>query len=177
MNLFYHYFRFVNLLAETNMEYAYFWTLVKAVRSEYRKNQKGQSNCKAFISDEDRKSNFDNLQKKLPLFLATDDIKSLPESTIEEGGKMFVYLNSCPALHWQNFYHHLLFSKTNSEMILSVLNAKKKSHTKGGRTIANKLLVRLADIFGFEYKHFENETTWVNNISTVKGITRRYPHF
>ena len=54
-------------------------------------------------------------------------------------------------------------------MIISVLNAKKKSLTKGGRTIANKLLVRLADIFGFEYKHFANETKWVNNISTVKG--------
>ena len=82
---------------------------------------------------------------------------------------MFVYLNSCPALHWQNFYHHLLFSKTNSEIILQVLNAKKNSRTKGGRTIANKFLVRLADIFGFTYKHFVNETTWINSIATVKG--------
>ena len=150
-----------------------FWTSVKAVRSEYRKiqkNRKNQSNCKAFISDEERKSNFDKLQKYLIAFKTTDEIKSLPDSTIEEGGKMFVYLNSCPALHWQNFYHHLLFSKTNSEMILSVLNAKKNARTKGGRTIANKFLVRLADIFGFEFKHFAtDETRWINNISNVKG--------
>ena len=83
--------------------------------------------------------------------------------------KMFVYLNSCPALHWQNFYHHLLFEKTNSEMILSVLNAMKNSRTKGSREVANKVLVRLADILGFQYKHFANETTWVNSIATVKG--------
>ena len=95
--------------------------------------------------------------------------KSLPNSTIEEGGKMFVYLNSCPALHWQNFYYHLLFEKTNSEMILSVLNAMKNSRTKGSRAVANKVLVRLADIFGFQYKHFANETKWVNSIATVKG--------
>ena len=117
------------------------------------------------------------LQNFLQVSNVPDDVKSLNKSIIEEGGKMFVYLNSCPAKHWENFYHHLLFTKTNSEMILSVLNAKKNARTKGDRTIANKLLVRLADIFGFEYKHFANETTWVNNISTVKGITRRYPHF
>ena len=151
------------------MDHATLWTYVKGVRSNYRLKQSLQSNCKAFISDEERKSNFNILQNFLQVSNVTDDVKSLPKSIIEEGGKMFVYLNSCPSLPWQNFYHHLLFSKTNSEIILSVLNAKKKARTKGARTIANELLVRLADIFGFEYKHFVNETMWVNNISTVKG--------
>ena len=160
----------MNLLEETEQEYAFLWTYVKSVRSYYRKQQSRQTNCKAFISDEERKSNFNILQNFLRVSNVPDDVKSLNESIIEEGGKMFVYLNSCPAEHWQNFYNHLLFSKTNAEIILSVLNAKKNSRTKGARTIANKLLVRLADIFSFEYKHFANdETMWFNNISTVKG--------
>ena len=163
----------MNLLAEANMDHSILWTHVKAARSEYRKKQIKHSNCKAFISVDERKSNFDNLKNILIVSDTTDDIKSLPNSIIEEGGKMFVYLNSCPALHWQNFYHHLLFLKTNSEMILSVLNAKKNSLTKGGRTIANRFLVRLADIFGFEYKHFANETMWINNISNVKGKSKK----
>ena len=159
----------MNLLEEANLDYVTLWKHVKAARSEYRKKQILPSYCEAFISDEKRKNNFENLQNYLKVSNATDDIKSLPHSIIEEGGKMFVYLNSCPAEHWQKFYHHLLFSKTNSEMILSVLNAKKISRTKGGRTIANRFLAKLADIFGFEYKHLVNETFWVSNISTVKG--------
>ena len=163
----------MNMLAEANEDHAILWNHTKAARSEYRKKQISPSYCEAFISDEERKTNFDNLQNYLKVSYVTDYKKSLPDSIIEEGGKMFVYLNSCPALHWQNFYHHLLFSKTNSELILSVLNAKKNSRTKGGRTIANKFLAKLADIFGFKYKHFVNETMWVNNISTVKGNKRR----
>ena len=161
------------MLAEANEDHAILWNHTKAARSEYRKKQISPSYCKekALISDEERKSNFDNLQNYLKVSNASDVIKSWPESIIEEGGRMFVYLNSCPAKHWEDFYHHLLFSKTNSEMILSVLNAKKNSLTKGGRNIANKFLGRLADIYGFEYKHFANETIWVSNISTVKGKT------
>ena len=167
----------MNLLVEANLDHSILWLHVKSTRSEYRKKQILHTKCKAFVSDEERKSNFNDLKNYLKVSDTTDDIKSLPSSIIEEGGRMFVYLNSCPALHWQNFYHHLLFSKTIPEIILSVLNAMKNSRTKGGRTIANKFLVRLADVFGFTYKHFVNETLWVNNIATVKGIkqTRRFP--
>ena len=160
----------MNLLAEANLDYASLWKHVKAARSEYCKKQISHSYCEALISDEERKTYFENLQNYLKVLNVTDEIKSLSESIIEEGGKMFVYLNSCPAEHWQNFYHHLLFSKTNSEIILSVLNAMKNARTKGGRTIANKFLAKLADIFGFKYKHFANdETKWLNNISAVQG--------
>ena len=158
------------MLNEANLDHSYLWKHVKAVRSEYRTKKSVQNNkCKAFLRDEEWEINFKNLKERLRVSNLTDEIKSLLNSTIEEGGKMFVYLNSCPALHWQNFYHHLLFEKTNSEMILSVLNAMKNSRTKGSRAVANQVLVRLADILGFQYKHFANETTWVNSIATVKG--------
>ena len=159
------------MLDEANLDHSILWKHVKAVRSEYRKKNKLHKNCqrKAFLSDEERGSLFKNLQDRLKVSNPTDEIKSLPKKTIDEGGKMFVYLNSCPALHWQNFYHHLLFEKTNSEMILSVLNAMKNSRTKGSRAVANKVLGRLAGDLGFQYKIFSNETTWVNSIATVKG--------
>ena len=159
------------MLDEANSDHSFLWQHVKAVRSEYQNKKSAHKNkCDAFLLDEEKREIlFNNLQERLRVSNPTDEIKSLPNSTIEEGGKMFVYLNSCPALHWQNFYYHLLFEKTNSEMILSVLNAMKNSRTKGSRALANKVLVRLADIFGFQYKHFANETKWVNSIATVKG--------
>ena len=158
------------MLDEANLDYSLLWKHVKAVRSEYRKETSVKmKECKAFLPNEELEINFDNLAKRLGVSSSTDEIKPLPNSTIEEGGKMFVYLNSCPALHWQNFYHHLFFEKTNSEMILSVLNAIKNSPTKGSRAVANMVLVRLANILGFQYKHFANETTWLNSIATVKG--------
>ena len=168
------------MLNEANLDHSFLWKHVKAVRSEFRNKKnlqnvcKACSTCKAFLPDDKdagflREINFNNLKERLGVSSSTDEIKSLPSSTIEEGGKMFVYLNSCPPLHWQNFYHHLFFEKTNSEMILSVLNAVKNSPTKGSRAFANKVLVRLADIFGFQYNYFANETTWVNSIANVKG--------
>ena len=167
------------MLDEANLDYSFLWKHVKAVRSEYRNrksvNKGTVDKCimyKAFLREEEMEINFDNLRESLKVTSSTDEmkIKSLPTSLIEEGGKMFVYLNSCPAIHWQNFYHHLFFEKTNSEMILSVLNAMKNSRTRGSRAVANEVLVRLADIFGFKFKYFKKETNWVNNFSTVKGI-------
>ena len=159
------------MLDEANLDHSSLWRHVKAMRSEYRKKKDVHKNChnKALLSDEERETLFNDLQERLRVSNQTYEIKSLPNSTIEEGGKMFVYLISCPALHWQNFYHHLLFEKTNSEMILSVLNAMKNSRTKGSRAVANEVLVRLADILGFKYKYFTNETKWVNNFATVTG--------
>ena len=49
------------------------------------------------------------------------------------------------------------------------MNAIKNSRTKGSRAVANKVLVRLADIFGFKYKHYVNESKWVNDVAAVKG--------
>ena len=166
-------FRFLNMLDEASLDHSSLWKHVKAVRSEYRnRNSAHKNKClphKVFLPNEERETLLNNLQDHLRVSNPTDEIKSLPTSTIEEGGKMFVYLNSCPALHWQNFYHHLLFEKKNSEIILSVLNAMKNSRTKGSRAVANKVLGRLADNLGFQYKIFSNETTWDNSIATVKG--------
>ena len=162
-------FRFLNTLDEANKETSFLWTQVKAIRSELLKKPKLNKNCKAYVSDSERETNFKNLQERLQVLGVTEEVKILPNKIIEEGGKMFVYLNSCPALHWQNYYHHLLFEKSNSEMILSILNAMKNARTKGSRELASKVFVRLADIFQFQYKNFVNRTKWVNNITTVKG--------
>ena len=166
-------FRFLNMLDKaTNQDSVFLWTQVRAIRSELRKKQvlrKDGKDCKAFVSDGERETSFKNLQDRLQVSNVTEEVKTLPNIIIEEGGKMFVYLNSCPALHWQNFYHHLLFEQSNSEMILSILNAMKNCRTEGSRALANKVLVRLASIFGFRYNYFANETKWVNNIANVKG--------
>ena len=154
---------------KANQDSFFLWTQVKVIRSELLKKQISNKDCKAFVSDSERATNLKNLQERLQVLGVTEKVKTLPNNIIEEGGKMFVYLNSCPAIHWQNFYQHLLFEKSNSEMILSILNAMKNSRTRGSRALANKVIVRLASIFGFEYNYFENETKWANNIANVKG--------
>ena len=136
---------------------------------EYQKKQISYKNCKAFVSDEEREAKLGYLQGGLKVSNVTKEIQKLPNHIIEEGGKMFVYLNSCPALHWQNFYHHILFEKSNTEMILSVQNARRNSRTKGEKALASKVLIRLAEIFGLKYKYFDNGTKWINSITTVNS--------
>ena len=89
----------MNMLAEANEDHAILWNHTKAARSEYRKKQISPSYCKekALISDEERKSNFDNLQNYLKVSNASDVIKSWPESIIEEGGRILqnLYFRFC----------------------------------------------------------------------------------
>ena len=162
-------FRFLNLLDKAKLDQALLWTHTMAVRMENRREKIYYENCKAFVSDEEREAKINLMYRRLKVSNVTEEIKSLPNHIIEEGGQMFVYLMSCPALHWQNFYHHLLFEKSNSEIILTVLNAIRNSRTKGGRVLADKIFIRLAEIFGFKYKYFANGTKWINNITTVNG--------
>ena len=167
--------RFINLLSEANLDPVSLWTHVKTVRSEYR-NRKNRE-CQAmnewrrvmegvnnFISDEEREVNFESLSNKLQVSNVSEEVKNVPKNIIDAGGEMFV-----PALHWQNFYHHLLYEHPNSEIILSVLNARKNSLTKGSKLLANKVLGRLADILKFEYHHLENKTEWTKNMAKVQG--------
>ena len=156
------------MIEESNLGTSLLWTHVRAVRSENRKNHIADKNCKAFLSDEEREINFENLSERLQVLNVSDQVKTLSTEIINEGGEMFVYLNSCLAFHWENFYHHLLFDKSNTEIILSVLNARKNSRTKGSKILANKVLGKLADILGFEYNRFEHEE-WIKSLATVKG--------
>ena len=162
------------MIEESNLGTSLLWTHVRAVRSENRKNHIADKNCKAFLSDEEREINFENLSERLQVLNVSDQVKTLSNEIINDGGEMFVYLNSCPAFHWQNFYHHLLFDNSNAEIILSVLNARKNSRTKGSKLVASRFLARMADILEFEYNRFENEREWIKNIAQVKGKQTRY---
>ena len=146
--------RFINLLSEANLDPVSLWRHVKAVRSEYRIRSLGDCTETAlhsavednFILDEEIEDNYVSLSKQLKVSNFSEEIKNVSLDIINAGGQMFLYLNSCPSIHWQNFYHHLLFDKSNTEIILSVLYAWKNSRTKGSIILANKVFARLADI-------------------------------
>ena len=103
----------------------------------------------------------------------SEEIKNVSLDIINAGGQMFLYLNSCPSIHWQNFYQHILYEKPTSAIILTVLDAMKNSNTKGSKLVANKVLGRLADILGFEYNQFENKRGWTKSAAKVKGETTK----
>ena len=80
------------MLDEANSNHSFLWQHVKAVRSEYQNKKSAHKNkCEAFLLDEEKREIlFNNLQERFRVSNPTDEIKSLPNSTIEEGGKMFV---------------------------------------------------------------------------------------
>ena len=182
-------------MSEANLDPNTLWTHVKAARSEFRErlkhsnidysNYKFETWCTVIISDEEIWRNFYSLSKKLQvkvsfnshwseasyeaLFSDSVKVKNMSKSIIDSGGEMFVYLNSCPSIHWQKFYHHLVYEQPNPKIILAVLNAMKNSNTRGSKLLANKVFGRLANILGFEYNHYQNDRKWIKSIAKVKG--------
>ena len=173
--------RFVNLLSEANLDPVSLWRHVKAVRSEYRKRNLRDCTETAlhsavedhFILDEEIEDNYVSLSKQLKVSNVSEEIKNVSLDIINAGGQMFLYLNSCPSIHWQNFYQHILYEKPTSAIILTVLDAMKNSNTRGSKLLANKVLGRLADILGFEYNQFENKREWTKSTAKVKGETTK----
>ena len=80
--------------------------------------------------------------------------KSLTKEVINNGAKMFLYLNSCPYdqakaniyTFFLQVFKKYLYEPTNSGMILYTLNAM-KLFSNDGRIIASKILQKISTLF------------------------------
>ena len=129
------------------------WENVKRVRYQFLTNYT-ESSCKYLIPNEDIEQNvmlFINLVNASSSHLQNN----LTKDVINNGAKMFLYLNSCPPDYAKtkfvlNFFLQIikkyLYEPTNSGIILYTKNAMKRS-SNDIRIIASKILEKISTLF------------------------------
>ena len=115
--------------------------------------------------------NFNQLSNNLTV----DESKEGTFISIDEAGKMFLYLNSCPLDIC--LYNEIIrggYPKTLSEITLIILNLWKNPDSARTKMVANKVLGKIAIMSGYQYiqpeeTEIQKYSYWNNNISNVKG--------
>ena len=107
------------------------WEYVKQIRADYLWNLHISLwySCSSLINEGDIKSNFENLAEILNLPDVTEEVLDLDIEKIEEGAKMFLYLNLCPSSITLEFKQ--IFRSLNAyTVIMSTMKFLKSSEGK-----------------------------------------------
>ena len=137
------------------MDENFAWENLKRVR-HYFLNKYDGTPCTYLLTNEDINKNillFMNLlnaSRDYPYHLQ----KNLTKKIINNGARMFIYLNSCSdtlkkediAKFYEEVFKKCLFEPTNTGIILHTLNMMKLS-TNDERIIASRILKKLSSIF------------------------------
>ena len=107
--------------------------------------------------------------------------KNLTKEAINNGAKMFLYLNSCPRLKdksniftfFQQVFKKSLFEPTNTGIILYMLNAM-KLFPNDGRKITSKLLKKVANLLKLSLDQNNKSHEIFTEGSTRLGILQGY---
>ena len=160
------------------------WENVKRVRYQFLTNYT-ESSCKYLIPNEDIEQNvmlFINLVNASSSHLQNN----LTKDVINNGAKMFLYLNTCPNVaKAKNIYNFFLqvfkkyvYEPTNSGIILYTLNAM-KLFSNDGRIISARVLEKISNLFDmslFQSKQgkLKKETRVVQPERRRYGMTRQH---
>ena len=91
-------FRFINMIASSNKDKDLIWKYVKQTRADYLWNiSQLLYSCSSFIKEQDITNNFNSLAQMLDAHNTTEKVLDMDLDTLDEGAKMFLYLNSCPS--------------------------------------------------------------------------------
>ena len=91
-------FRFINMIASSNKDKDLIWKYVKQTRTDYLWNiSQLFYSCSSFIKEQDITNNFNSLEQMFDTPNTTAKVLDMDLETIEDGAKMFLYLNSCPS--------------------------------------------------------------------------------
>ena len=86
------------MIASSNKDKDLIWKYVKQTRADYLWNLSLHFySCSSFTKEEDITNNFNILEQILDAPNTTEKVLDMDLDTIEEGAKMFLYLNSCPS--------------------------------------------------------------------------------
>ena len=86
------------MIASSNKDKDLIWKYVKQTRADYLWNLSQLFySCSSLIKEEDITNNFNILEQILDASNTTEKVLDMDLDTIEEGAKMFLYLNSCPS--------------------------------------------------------------------------------
>ena len=146
-----HQTRFINLVESLDQDT--YWEHLKTVRENYLDKNK-ESFCKYLLPNE-------NINENIELFINLLNVsssnlpKNLTKDVINNGAKMFIYLNSCSKtsskLTFKSFFEQVFEKQlyqysTNSGKILYTLKAM-KLFSNDGRIIASKILEKISILF------------------------------
>ena len=98
------------MVAKSKLDHQIIWDNIMRIRAEYHRMNSVESSedgCDGFLDEALIESYFDLLSVKLKVTNVTDEIQELSKEKVDDIGKMFIYLNSCPS-NLAIFFHNLL---------------------------------------------------------------------
>ena len=172
-------FRFVNLVASSDLDATELWKHVRSVRKDYYQRitevedwlnigQLEWESRSRFVHLDDMATNFEILSALLDKTNVSTDILTLSEEEIRLGSEMFLNLNSAPP-NYVKYFRYLFDDKPISEVILSTLNVMKNFRLVKYRLVAEDLLKKIATSLDFEYYQVNHLMKWMKSIPSVKG--------
>ena len=158
------------MVTKTKLDHQSIWEYIRRIRAEYHRMNpvEPSEGCDGFINQSLIDSNFELLLVNLKVSNVSDQIQELSKEKIDDIGKMFIYLNACP-LDLAYFYHHLFLERSNTEIILLLLNSQKKSVRNGLKFAASKILGKVAQRFGFQFNQPSNDQKWTKHFDKVQS--------
>ena len=172
-------FRFVNLVASSDLDTTEIWKHVRSARKDYYQRitevedwlnigQLEWESRSRFVHLDDMATNFEILSALLDKTNVSTDILTLSEEEIRLGSEMFLNLNSAPP-NYVKYFRYLFDDKPISEVILSTLNVMKNFRLVNYRLVAEDLLKKIAKSLNFEYYQLNPLMKWMKSITSVKG--------
>ena len=174
---------FINLVQRLDAQKA--WLYVKTARNLFLNSyNESESDCTHLLPNEDMRKNVKVLMLLLNITTAPAHKNKLAKDIINDGAKMFLFLNSCPNTQkkkklfsfFKQVFKKVMYEPTKSGMIIYTLKAIKEK-SNDGRTIASKILEGVASILKLPYapskKGFKvlnkDAASSFNDFSSFKG--------
>ena len=164
-----HLFRFINLVENSSLEKAVISSYVKRLRIEYLIQHIDISCEGTFIPLKNILTNFENLSQMVGVNNSQEVNRSLTQSDLNFGARMFFAINSCPSsyekLYWRAIYGgDSRISKLASNII--------KEAKDGFKVKANKIFSKVTSVLGFQHISYldeGNKSTGIN-IELIKKM-------
>ena len=162
------------MIALSNNDMNSTWDNFKQIRADYlwKQDYGKYYSCSSFIDEQDINNNFEKLAEILNLSNATEKVLDISLEKIEDGAKMFLYLNSCPST--LSLKLKQTFSSFDAyTVIMSIMKLLKSSKGKKLETFI-KIFNAVSDKYGNKYSKITYEETTkkqelYKNITVLNG--------
>ena len=157
------------MIASHNKDTDSKWKLVKQIRADYLWKYLSPSfySCK-FIDNSHMEINFDMLAEVLNVPNVTEEVLDISLDKLNEGAKMFLYLNSCPSSFSVDL--KTIFSSSDAyTVIMSTMKLLKSSKGKALDTMI-KIFNAVSSEYGNNYSKISYEPT-AQKLDLYKNLT------
>ena len=161
------------MVASQNIEKEVIWKVIRTVRFAFIKIN---SNIKCldggFIPEQEIYRNYESLEQLSKVDNnSTEVLETISKETIEYGGEMFAYLNSCPSLYERLYYKIIYGSISQSRIVTLALNIGRKAN-KDFSQKALRILSRITSITGYDHVQYSNESLEVYSLFNMKSVEK-----